>query len=966
MDIKELNSFKLSDAVKFHDELNPNIWVDNHIDPEVKEHLLDIAEDFISELGISDLNVKDIRVSGSNAAYSYTPHSDLDLHIVIDMSKLPDNEVYQELFNAKKTLYNDSHDITVHDVPVEVYVQDSNDPVISLGEYSILHDRWIKHPVKRRANFDQTATKAKYEKLAELVDLTLETKDLDRLDKVLKMIRRYRQAGLSKGGEFSPENLAYKAVRSQGGIASLYNLRDKLRSKKLSIEEAASEDNLTEELKIQFNNVLNEVYTTKQQVIDHFVRSARVRGQDVNLAARKGAAAWERGWRGPKPKPKKEPEPKTQEFEKYKNVRLPYIDEDSVVTEGYDDLKQWSFAKSSSDYWALQESIEEYYKKDNKWFPHRTHGIYQLISRHDLRESIQDDVKDFWNQLTRLDRRASVILAPGKAVSVIQCWTHLYDSIFEFRGNLTPKKIVDVFYEDTGDIEYVQFEDGSTFPDKSFLDRGQKGELDGIITMFFPSKNEAEQTLTAIRLCVPSGWKMSTINLTESKLGEASGYIPSAKEKNDPRFKTALTVDVKPDAIKKNAKAFGFKTSRAGVPPQANPNGNISKSLSSIGPKNSVIESDNEHYDTLRKTGFWGKQGAGCILFAEDTKKFCIALRSALVEEPGTWGTIGGAIDGNEQPSKAVKRELQEETNYNGPVHLIPMFVFRKNTFAYHNFLAVVPKEFSPSVNWETDKFEWFEFGNWPSPLHPGMIALLSDPNSVKIMRDCANGQINEDEQQELFPGYEEQHRQQRLNAWLQQSHAVAANNKPKILYHATNKHFDAFRVQNTGFISSSFFGNSEVDRYGIFLAENPKFAEEFIIDQTKRSPTGYKPNAVVIPVYLSAQYPFDLTDDGLSPMCSDEETVEEFKKHNIDLWSIYRHYYEDGRWDLFDGPEGGEFIKNLKALGYDSAIMHESSMETGNTEVVWVAFSPTQVKSAIGNRGSFDPTRAEITKETR
>jgi hypothetical protein len=47
----------------------------------------------------------------------------------------------------------------------------------------------------------------------------------------------------------------------------------------------------------------------------------------------------------------------------------------------------------------------------------------------------------------------------------------------------------------------------------------------------------------------------------------ASGYIPSEKEKNDPRFKTALTVDVKPDTIKKNAKAFGFNISRAGIPP---------------------------------------------------------------------------------------------------------------------------------------------------------------------------------------------------------------------------------------------------------------------------------------------------------------------------------------------------------------------------------------------------------------
>ena len=47
----------------------------------------------------------------------------------------------------------------------------------------------------------------------------------------------------------------------------------------------------------------------------------------------------------------------------------------------------------------------------------------------------------------------------------------------------------------------------------------------------------------------------------------ASGYIPSNAEKNDPRFKTALTVDVKPDTMKKDAKKFGNKISRAGIPP---------------------------------------------------------------------------------------------------------------------------------------------------------------------------------------------------------------------------------------------------------------------------------------------------------------------------------------------------------------------------------------------------------------
>lgn len=136
MNLKELDSFKISDAISFHDELNPNLWDGNELRPEVKEQLLYIAKDFLEELGVDDLDVKDITVSGSNAAYSYTPYSDLDLHILVDLSDMDNNEIYRELFNAKKIIYNDTHNITIHGVPVELYVQDAREPVVSLGEYS--------------------------------------------------------------------------------------------------------------------------------------------------------------------------------------------------------------------------------------------------------------------------------------------------------------------------------------------------------------------------------------------------------------------------------------------------------------------------------------------------------------------------------------------------------------------------------------------------------------------------------------------------------------------------------------------------------------------------------------------------------------------------------------------------------------------------------------------------------------
>jgi hypothetical protein len=236
MNLKELDSFKLSDAITFHDSLNPKLWAGTKLRPEVKKQLEIIAQDFLEEMGINDLDVRDITVSGSNAAYSYTDHSDLDLHILVNMGDLPNDEIYREFFHAKKTLYNDSHDITIHGVPIELYVQDAAEPVVSLGEYSLKNDSWIKIPTKRRANFDQNASIAKYNKLAEIIEQALNSDDLLKVNKVLKKIKQYRQAGLDKGGEFGPENLAFKALRSQGWITKLYALRDKLHNKALTIE----------------------------------------------------------------------------------------------------------------------------------------------------------------------------------------------------------------------------------------------------------------------------------------------------------------------------------------------------------------------------------------------------------------------------------------------------------------------------------------------------------------------------------------------------------------------------------------------------------------------------------------------------------------------------------------------------------------------------------------------------------
>lgn len=239
MQLNELDNFNLGDAIHFHNELNPAIFDGDKMKDVVREQLLLIAEDFVDHLGINNLDISDITISGSNAAYSYTRHSDIDLHILVDMNKFKDDDVYRELFDAKKTVYNDTHDIKIDWYEVELYVQDTNQPVISLGEYSILHNSWIRLPRKRRAHIDQLATKLKYQKLHKLGSYAYKTNSAEKIKNVLRTIKKYRQAGLDLNGEFGPENLAYKIMRKQGLIKKLYDKLQDLHDERLSLPEAS-------------------------------------------------------------------------------------------------------------------------------------------------------------------------------------------------------------------------------------------------------------------------------------------------------------------------------------------------------------------------------------------------------------------------------------------------------------------------------------------------------------------------------------------------------------------------------------------------------------------------------------------------------------------------------------------------------------------------------------------------------
>ena len=228
----------MADAVKFNTRLNPRLWDNNEqLRPEVHDHLLRIADDFREFLGVSGYNLKDITISGSNAAYTYTDNSDIDLHLVVDLPEADASEVYRELFDAKKFQYNQQHNITIGNYPVELYVQDANKTHVSQGIYSVLNNQWIDVPKRRDAGVDDISTRSKYEDLTARIDAAVASGNHDDMAKLMSKIKTMRQAGLDQHGEFGADNLAFKMLRNQGAIKQLIDARNAARDQELSLRE---------------------------------------------------------------------------------------------------------------------------------------------------------------------------------------------------------------------------------------------------------------------------------------------------------------------------------------------------------------------------------------------------------------------------------------------------------------------------------------------------------------------------------------------------------------------------------------------------------------------------------------------------------------------------------------------------------------------------------------------------------
>ena len=235
----DLSSFN----IKKH--LNPKFWDDGHLDTRIRLKLLDIADDFFDSLGVDWVEPEDVIITGSIANYNWNKkYSDIDLHVLVDYEDVDERvDFVREYFTLKKNAWNEKHkNLRIFGFPVEVYVQDANEPHASSGVYSIDKDKWLTEPDLDNLRSGKVDKKHVREmvstymnKIDCLIDIYKKHKDDEyEMEKVAKdaaemfdEIKKMRKDDLGKyGREMCDGNIIFKALRRSDYIGKLLKLKD--------------------------------------------------------------------------------------------------------------------------------------------------------------------------------------------------------------------------------------------------------------------------------------------------------------------------------------------------------------------------------------------------------------------------------------------------------------------------------------------------------------------------------------------------------------------------------------------------------------------------------------------------------------------------------------------------------------------------------------------------------------------
>jgi hypothetical protein len=175
------------------------------------------------------------------------------------------------------------------------------------------------------------------------------------------------------------------------------------------------------------------------------------------------------------------------------------------------------------------------------------------------------------------------------------------------------------------------------------------------------------------------------------------------------------------------------------------------------------------------------------------------------------------------------------------------------------------------------------------------------------------------------------------FQSWFGDSQIVDDNGDPMVMYHGTIPPVTGREEFLTEGISVFRRGTGGA----IFVSADPDVAASY---------AGV--NGSIYPLYVRAENPFDYENaDNVS------QVIEQWRKDSVNLPGSTRDRQitegmVNGNWRVI---ESNEIQDAIKASGFDAYYVAEQGAKN------LAVYEPTQLKSAVGNVGAFDPNRPEI-----
>lgn len=219
-------------------QLNPILWQNNTLKPDIKKKVEEIVDKFIKGLEEKKISLKieDIEIVGSNANYNYTTDSDLDIHVVVDMGEYSEEkkELLKLIYEYYKSSFNDKYEIYIKGIPVELYIEDKDTKAISNGVYSVLKDEWVKFP--EEIEKQDVDISSEFDYLLKEYNKIKEMGDKEKAEQLLDTLYFNRKKSLALYGEYGVDNLIFKKFRNYGYLEELKEFIRDEESKLLSLE----------------------------------------------------------------------------------------------------------------------------------------------------------------------------------------------------------------------------------------------------------------------------------------------------------------------------------------------------------------------------------------------------------------------------------------------------------------------------------------------------------------------------------------------------------------------------------------------------------------------------------------------------------------------------------------------------------------------------------------------------------